>query len=180
LFKGRNIKVHLLGIGSPVLLRNYSLSSVDNSSWVTAAKVGQLRTPFYIGDGPDYSYRPITVSVTEESALRRNHIDRVKPHHRQQVERFIKEVGVTRSQVRDSKFARMRMCATYSVGVAATTNTTFFHVTNIDGEQQLALHHSRAHHRLLSYAHLQGQSASVLHDYRRKEAELRRLSREAN
>jgi hypothetical protein len=144
----------------------FSIRLVDSASWVNAASNGGIVVPMYGRGRFDYSHRPYKISVTERSSWRSDHFDNLNGgFRREQVERFLDEVGVTIQQVRASKPARMRVCIKYFEGLGATTNTRVFYVTNLDGKQREVLSQCGARTRLLSFAELRGKRATALQDY---------------
>jgi hypothetical protein len=161
-----SVKAHGLGITMAMMLVHFPFASVDSASWVNAASNGCIVVPMYSRGRFDYSHRPYKISVTERSALRPDHFDNLNGRcRREQVERFLAEVGVTLPQVRTSKPARMRVCIKYFAGLAACSNTRLFYVTNLDNEQREVLSQGGAATRLLSFAELQNKRATALQDY---------------
>jgi len=160
------VKVHGLGVSSAFLLRRYPFTSVDSNTWAQQAGHGQILVPLYVGGRPDYSYRPLTVSVSERSVMRSNHVDQLGPCKRQRVEQFlVEEVGVQLSTVRDDVSARWRATITYFRELADNNNVQLFFVTGLSRTMQQALMQCGAHRHLLSYLELRKRGENALERY---------------
>jgi hypothetical protein len=73
--KGRPlVRVHGLGITSPMLLHSHKWTSVDSATWAKQSQNGQIPIPKFVDDQFNYTARPGQVSVTQRSRGRRNHI----------------------------------------------------------------------------------------------------------
>jgi hypothetical protein len=153
-----SVRVHGFGQTTPSILRHFPFTSVDSRTWLQAASFARLTIPIYHQGKPAYRHRAQRVAVGDRSTCESDHISRLGPLRREQVEHFLTEVvGVTIEQVNKSHQARWRVCAAYFTGLAAACGTTLYFVTRVQHQLRAALLSAGAQTHLLSYYYEHGQ-----------------------
>ena len=160
------IKVHGLGVTSPLLLHRHPWTSVDSRTWLLSGAIGAIPVPLYVNDRPDYSLAPIIVSMTDRSRHARNHLDKLKDFNLDRVRRYLNEdVGIDPAQARYGHRYRQAVWVRYFQRLEASSSTRIVFVTDTSRRLTEVLARCQARHRLLSYFKLKEQRDDALADY---------------
>lgn len=157
-------KVHGLAVTNTNQWLNFQWATVDSSTWVKQAAVGQVLVPLFDGtDQPLYHLRPRGVFVTERMKIERNHVDRLRDYEREDVLRFLQLCGLSLNAVRQSHQARCRALIKYFQALQSASDAVLYFVSNPNARKLLS--QCDVKHHLLSYAILRRQRDGTLQRY---------------
>jgi hypothetical protein len=168
LLKGRlHVKVHGLGLTTPLILHRYPWASVDSATWLKQSSVGQIPIPLYRDGKPDYGLRPEIFVVSDRARARGGrHIESADDFDLERIQRYLNEhVGIDVLEARYSEVHRWRVWITYFRGLEVSSSTRIIFVTNIDHRQNEILTQQQVHNRLLSFFRIKDTPRTALEDY---------------
>jgi hypothetical protein len=150
------VKVHGLGITTPILLRRYKWASVDSATWLKQSGFGQIPIPMIYRNGtPDYSFGHDTFAMTDRARGRQcRHIDDADDFDFERIERCLNDgVGIDIAEARYGFEFRCKVWIAYFKALEAYLGFPIYFVTN-------GFHYELLTdcHRLLSYALLKDQT----------------------
>jgi hypothetical protein len=177
--KGRPlVKVHALGVTAPLILRRYSWTTVDSSTWVKRAGFGQVPIPRYTDGKPNYALDPTFLSVTDPSLYRsRRHVGTIHDFHLDRVHQYLnEEVGIDLAYARYSFPHRCRVWIAYHNGLGAYCGAEIISVAG-NAQQAHMLAQAQVRRRLVSYYYLKDLPDPALADFLAGQAHLRKESK---
>jgi hypothetical protein len=182
---GPIVRTHGFGLTSAQLCVRYPWASVDSSTWMKEAIMGQIPIPVY-DDRLRYYLPRRTISVTERTSLKSNHIDHLSDVELDKLHRYLGEIGVPITLLRYDYTARWRMWIAYFLGLEQSCTTrsvppallhgahksrtldwcfNLVFVTNMTRQQRDVLFDAQVNCLLLTYFELKDLRQDALEDY---------------
>lgn len=91
------VRYHGLAVTSFALMTAFPWYSVDSSSWLKLASLGEVQVPFFRRGKPDFTHRGILVNISPRSPDKRkkgHHIDNLSPTIRSNVRDYLGSFGI--------------------------------------------------------------------------------------
>jgi hypothetical protein len=164
----RPVRVHALGTNSGAILHQFAFETVDASTWLKQAALGQIPIPSYSDGRPNYSLKHRIVSVTDRSFARGNHVERLRKFELDRVHRFLNdEVGIALDQIRqDAQYPNRQKCwLTFLKGLEASCGKKIVPVSMVRTSIAKLLVEYGFEYHLLSYAKLKDAPKDALKKY---------------
>lgn len=114
-------KTHGFGVTGHQIVRRYPWFSVDSTSWALSAGYGNILMPKMRGrfndlEAPDFTH-PIQFSISERDTAGNNSMVNIGPVQRQLIDGYFHSIGTSFTDVRNFQEARLRVNASYYLGL---------------------------------------------------------------
>ena len=148
------VRVHGLGLATPMALHRYPWSSVDASTWLLQSAAAQIPCPTFRDGSPKYSLAYDTIGLGDKR--RGNHIDLLGPTARAHLDDYLEECGVSIAQCMNDVYGKWRVWIRYFNALAVSAQVDIY-LVSAHGKTRDYLIANGAYQHLLSYYGLKGK-----------------------